>query len=50
MALAARLLREGKLKSYAIAESLGYDNYANFVNMFKKIYGMSPNAYSEENK
>ena len=50
MALAARLLREGNLKSYAIAESLGYDNYANFVNMFKKIYGKSPNAYAEENR
>ena len=46
MKLAAKLLKEGDLKSYAIAESLGYDNYANFVNMFKKTYGMSPNAYS----
>ena len=50
MALAAQLLLEGNLKSYAIAESLGYDNYANFVNMFKKTYGKSPNAYQEERK
>lgn len=47
MKIAATLLKEGKLKSYAIAESLGYDNYANFVNMFKKTYGVSPNAYIE---
>ena len=50
MALAARLILEGNIKSYAIAESLGYDNYANFVNMFKKTYGMSPNAYADENR
>ena len=50
MGLAAQLLMEGNLKSYAIALSLGYDNYANFVNMFKKTYGMSPNAYAEENR
>ena len=47
MKIAANLLKEGKLKSYAIAESLGYDNYANFVNMFKKTYGVSPNIYIE---
>ena len=50
MALAAQLLLEGNLKSYAIAESLGYDNYANFVNMFKKIYGKSPNTFQEERR
>lgn len=48
MKLAAKLLEEGQLKSYAIAESLGYDNYANFVNMFKKTYGVSPNKYIEK--
>lgn len=41
MSLAAQLLTESDLKSYAIAESLGYENYANFVNMFKKTYGVS---------
>ncbi len=46
MKLAAKLLEEGDLKAYAIAESLGYDNYANFVNMFKKIYGVAPGSYS----
>jgi len=50
MGLAAQLLTEGNLKSYAIALSLGYDNYANFVNMFKKTYGVSPNAYAEEHR
>lgn len=49
MQLAAELLKEGKLKSYAIAITVGYDNYANFVNMFKKTYGVSPNAYQEAN-
>lgn len=47
MKLAARMLEEGSVKSYAIAESVGYDNYANFVNMFKKTYGMPPNEYRE---
>ncbi len=50
MVLAARLLREGKVRAYAIAESLGYENYANFVNMFKKVYGKSPNQYAEEHR
>lgn len=50
MKLAARMLEEGKVKSYAIAEYLGYDNYANFVNMFKKTYGVSPNEYREKLK
>ena len=50
MGLAARLILEGNLKTYAIAELLGYDNYANFVNMFKKTYGLSPNAYAEEHR
>ena len=48
MQLAAELLKEGNLKSYAIASMVGYDNYANFVNMFKKTYDVSPNAYQEK--
>ena len=32
------------------SSNLGYDNYANFVNMFKKIYGKSPNAFQEERR
>ena len=47
MNLAAKMIQEGDLKLYAIAEFLGYDNYANFVNMFKKTYGMPPNLYNE---
>jgi len=50
MALAAELLKQKNVKSYAIAELLGYSDYANFANMFKKIYGMSPNVYVETNK
>lgn len=50
MALAAQLILKGNLKTYAIAESLGYDNYANFVNMFKKTYGVSPHNYAGDLK
>ncbi len=50
MKLATKLLREDNAKAYAVAESLGYDNYANFVNMFKKIYGESPSAFIENAK
>ncbi len=50
MKLAAKMIEEGDLKLYAIAESLGYDNYANFVNMFKKTYGVPPNLYGKGNE
>ena len=50
MQLAARLLKEGNLKSYAVAEMVGYNNYPNFVNMFKKTFGVSPGAYAENEK
>ncbi len=45
MQLAARLLQEGNLKAYAVAELVGYDNYSHFVNMFKKTYGVSPEQW-----
>lgn len=45
MKLAAKLLEEGNLKAYAIAELVGYDNYPHFVNMFKKTYGISPDQW-----
>lgn len=48
MGLGAKMLEEGKIKSYAISEFLGYDNYASFVNMFKKTFGVSPNAYRKD--
>lgn len=47
MEKAAELLAGSDTPSYRIAELLGYENYANFVNMFKKTYGMSPNAYRD---
>lgn len=50
MELAAWMLCNSKLRAYAIAESLGYDNYSNFVNIFKKTYGVSPNQYAEQNR
>jgi YesN/AraC family two-component response regulator len=50
MQLAARLLKEGNLKSYAVAEMVGYNNYTNFVNMFKKTYGISPSSYADNEK
>lgn len=48
MVLAARLIEENHLKSYAVAAAVGYENYPNFVNMFKKFYGVSPKQYQDE--
>ena len=47
MMLAANLLKQN-VRSYAVAETVGYDNYANFVNMFKKTYGVSPNVWQKQ--
>ena len=45
MKVAARMLTETELPANVIASECGYLNYPNFVNMFKKIYGISPNRY-----
>lgn len=46
--MAARMLRETDVTAYMIAEAVGYANYPNFVNMFKKFYGISPMGYKEQ--
>lgn len=42
MQLAMELLRKGDLTAGAVAAQVGYENYANFTNMFKKVYGKLP--------
>lgn len=42
MQLAMELLRRGDLTAGAVAVQVGYENYANFTNMFKKVYDMLP--------
>ncbi len=48
MQKAMALLREGKLKVYEIAEAAGYRDIAYFSGTFKKIVGMSPTEYQEQ--
>lgn len=48
MKVAARLLRESDMSAGSIALDVGYANYPNFVNMFKKVYGISPSQYREK--
>lgn len=47
MKLAAKLILEGNTKFYAIADLVGYDNYSNFLAVFKKTYGVLPNEYKD---
>lgn len=42
---AKRLMHETALRSYEIAESVGFNNYSYFCTMFKKIMKQSPNEY-----
>ncbi|MDO4298211.1 MAG: AraC family transcriptional regulator [Lachnospiraceae bacterium] len=42
---AKELLRETNLKSYEIAEKVGFLDESYFSRSFKKVTGMSPNAY-----
>ena len=48
MQKAMALLREGKMKVYEIAEAAGYRDIAYFSGTFKKIVGMSPTEYQEQ--
>lgn len=48
MERAAVLLRDISLKTYEIAEAVGYDNPKNFSRSFKQFYGVSPREYRKE--
>jgi len=45
MELAGRLLIETSSSAHDISELVGYNNYTNFVSMFKKVIGVSPSMY-----
>lgn len=45
MARSKQLLRDMSLKIYEIAEMTGYADASNFIKVFKKHCGMSPNEY-----
>lgn len=47
MSLAMELMKGG-LSATAAAQEVGYQNYANFVNMFKKVYGKLPSQLGEK--
>ncbi|HIQ99495.1 MAG TPA: helix-turn-helix transcriptional regulator [Candidatus Scybalocola faecavium] len=42
---AASLMRTTHLKSYEIAEKVGFSDESYFSRCFKKMMGMSPNEY-----
>lgn len=44
---AMELLRQGRLKVYEVAESVGYRDIAYFSSTFKKVAGMSPSEYQD---
>lgn len=39
------LLKDGKLKTYEIAEKVGFNSIDNYYISFKKMYGLPPNEY-----
>ena len=45
---AEELLKQGKLRSYEIAEKCGYANSTYFSSIFKKHTGMSPSEYRQK--
>ena len=44
---AMKLLREGKLKIYEVAEQVGYRDITHFSSTFKKLVGISPSEYQD---
>lgn len=42
---AMKMLREGRLKVYEIADELGYESTSYFSRVFKKVTGLSPRDY-----
>lgn len=47
---AKQLLKEGRLKIYAISEQCGFSNSYHFCHTFKEKTGLSPTEYMEQNK
>ncbi|SFB56366.1 two-component system, response regulator YesN [Cohnella sp. OV330] len=50
MAQAKRMLADGSLKIYEIAERVGYRNGQYFSQVFRKQTGMNPNEYTEKRR
>jgi len=50
MKKAARLLQDVNLRTYEIAEMLGYDNPKNFSRAFKAYYGTTPREYKGQER
>lgn len=48
MFVAAELLRNPRVSIGKAAISTGYDNYAYFAKIFKRIYGMTPTQYQQK--
>lgn len=44
------LLKEGNLKTYEIAEKVGFNSIDNYYISFKKIHGLPPNEYRKTTK
>lgn len=45
--VAVKLLSETNMKAYEVAEKVGFENYAYFYQVFKKVTGVSPKDYSK---
>lgn len=50
MYFAANLLRTTDLKGYEICERIGLTDEHYFTQVFKKVYGMTPNEYKRGEK
>ena len=48
MEYAKKLLIETKIPVALIASKVGYDNYSNFTQMFRKVVGVTPSDYRKE--
>ena len=47
---ALNMVLNSDLKTYEIAEKVGYNNVRRFVDAFRAAYGMSPSDYRKSNK
>lgn len=48
MRRAAKLLRDYRLKTYQVSESIGYATPKSFTRAFKQFYGLSPQAFRSQ--